>query len=195
MPERTTTRPRGATAPQGQQQRQRRPRATAATGARRDFGVSGGSRASFEHAILWLLAVGRRGIVVVLALAVLTVFTAGVFEQRWKEQRLQAQVAAQRVSLQAAEARSAQLQSQLAESDPAAYRAWVEDTARRQLNLGYSGETVFLVKWATPAATPTSATVPTASVPTASAPTTGATAPQRQREAHWRQWLRLIFGD
>lgn len=190
MPERTTDRTRGATAPQGHQKSQRRSRATAGIVARRDSGTPGGPHASFEQGILWLLAIGRRGIVFVLALAVLIVFTAGVFEQRWKEQQVQAQVAAQRASLQAAETRNAQLQGQLAESDPAAYRAWIEDTARRQLNLGYGGETIFLVNWTAPAATPTAA-----AAPTPSAPTTAATVAQPRSEAHWRQWLRLIFGE
>jgi type II secretory pathway pseudopilin PulG len=118
----------------------------------------------------------------------LVVFTAGVFEQRWKEQQVQAQVAAQRASLAAAQARNAQLQGQLAEADPAAYRAWVEDTARRQLNLGYAGETIFLVNWTTP----TTGTVASPPPPPTVVSTT-ATPPQG--EAHWRQWLRLIFGD
>ena len=191
MPERTIDRTRGTATPKTAARPQRRG-AAAATGKRtprRSLGESGGSRASLEEGFLWLLAVGRRGIVVVLALAVLIIFTAGVFEQRWKEQQIQAQVAAQRASLEAAQARNAQLQGQLAESDPAAYRAWVEDTARRQLNLGYSGETIFLVNWTTPVAT----------AATASPPYTPAvvstTATQPQSEAHWRRWLRLIFGD
>ena len=188
MPERTIHRAQGATATNAAPRPARRG-AVAATrkpAPRRPLGAPGGLRASLEQGFLWLLAIGRRGIVVVPAVAVLIIFTAGVFEQRWKEQQIQAQVAAQRASLEAAQARNAQLQGQLAESDPAAYRAWVEDTARRQLNLGYSGETIFLVNWTTPVAT-------TSPPPTPAVASTTATQPQS--EAHWRRWLRLIFGD
>jgi cell division protein FtsB len=190
MPERTSDLTRSATKPKGRPPTARRaaPATTKQAVPRRSLGVSNSSRASLEQGLLLLLAVGRRGIVVVLALAVLIIFTAGVFEQRWKEQQVQAQVAAQRASLEAAQARNVQLQGQLAESDPAAYRAWVEDTARRQLNLGYNGETIFLVNWTTPAAAPAASPTP---APVAASSTTT----QPQGEAHWRQWLHLIFGD
>ena len=189
MPERTIDHTRSAATPKGAARPQRR--GAAATGKRtprRSLGEPGGSRASLEEGFLWLLAIGRRGIVVVLALAVLIIFTAGVFEQRWKERQVQAQVAAQQASLEAAQARNAQLQGQLAESDPAAYRAWVEDTARRQLSLGYAGETIFLVNWTAPTTGSIASPMPTPVVATT-------VAPQPQGEAHWRQWLRLIFGD
>ncbi len=191
MTERTIDRTRGATKPKAVPPSARRgaTATTVKTAPRRSPGVSDGSRASVEEGFLWFLAIGRRGIVVVLALAVLVIFTAGVFEQRWKERQIQAQVAAQQASLEAAQARNAQLQGQLAESDPAAYRAWVEDTARRQLSLGYAGETIFLVNWTTP--TTAAATASPAPTPAAAS----ATATQPQGEAHWRQWLRLIFGD
>lgn len=191
MPERTIDRARGAAKPKATTRAARRGTATM-TGKpapRRSLGAPGGTGALLERWLLLSLAIGRRGIVVVLALAVLVVFTAGVFEQRWKEQQVQTQVAAQRASLAAAQARNAQLQGQLAESDPAAYRAWVEDTARRQLNLGYSGETIFLVNWTTPA------TNGVAASPTPTPVSTTATVTQSQSEAHWRRWLRLIFGD
>jgi len=188
MPERTIDRARDAAKPKPTPRAARRGTAammTEKSAPRRSLGAPGGTGALLERWLLLSLAIGRRGIAVVLALAVLVIFTAGVFEQRWKEQQIQAQVAAQRASLEAAQARNAQLQGQLAESDPAAYRAWVEDTARRQLNLGYSGETIFLVNWTTPVAT--------TSPPTPAVASTTATQPQS--EAHWRRWLRLIFGD
>lgn len=191
MPERTINSARSAAKPKVTSRATRRGAATTMgkPAPRRSLGEPGGSRASLEEGFLWLLAIGRRGIVVVLALAVLIIFTAGVFEQRWKERQVQAQVAAQQASLEAAQARNAQLQGQLAEADPAAYRAWVEDTARRQLSLGYPGETIFMVNWTTPT---TNGAAPS---PTPTPVSTTATATQSQGEAHWRQWLRLIFGD
>jgi len=145
-----------------------------------------GLGAAFEQRFLLFLALGQRGIVIVLALAVLVAFAAGTVEQRWKEQRLRDQVTAQQQTLQEAEARNARLTSQLAENDPAAYRAWVEATARRQLNLGYSGETVFLVNWHEPAAPAASA---------ASSPAPQATAAPPPAEAHWQKWLRMLTGE
>jgi cell division protein FtsB len=188
MPERTSDRARGAAMPKATSGGARR-KATEEPVPRRSLGTSAGPHASLEHGLLWLLAIGRRGIVAVLAVAVLIIFTAGVFEQRWKEQQIQEQVAAQRASLEAAQARNARLQGQLAESDPAAYRAWVEDTARRQLNLGYAGETIFLVNWTGPVANPAAASPGPASA------VAGTPTPPPQGESHWRQWLRLIFGE
>lgn len=165
----------------------RRTRTRTATVRQQSRVVSKGSRAAaIERSLLWVLAIGQRGIVIVLALAVLVAFAAGTVEQRWKEQRLRDQVAAQQQTLQEAEAHNAQLRSQLAENEPAAYRAWVEATARRQLNLGYSGETIFLVNWHEPAAPATSA---------APAPTPQATATPPPAEAHWHKWLRMLTGE
>ena len=143
--------------------------------------------ARFEQGFLWMLALGQRGLVVVLAIAVLIAFAAGIFEQRWKEQQLRDQVAIQQASLQAAETRNAELREQLAENDPAAYRAWVEATARRQLNLGYAGETVFLVNWQE-APAPATTTAPT-TVPQGAKPPATPTTP------HWQKWLHLVTGQ
>lgn len=165
----------------------RRPRRRTATARPQPSVVSkGGRAATLERSLLWVLAIGQRGIVIVLALAVLVAFAAGTVEQRWKEQRLRDQVNAQQLSLQEAEARNAQLRGQLSENDPAAYRAWVEATARRQLNLGYSGETVFLVNWHETAA-PASSAAPTP------APQAIPTPPPA--EAHWHKWLRMLAGE
>ena len=144
--------------------------------------------ARLEQGFLWILALGQRGLVVVLAIAVLVAFAAGIFEQRWKEQQLRDQVAAQQATLQAAEERNAELREQLAENDPAAYRAWVEATARRQLNLGYAGETVFLVNWQE---APTVAATANALPPAPQPPTPTAT----PTTPHWQKWLHLITGE
>lgn len=147
--------------------------------------------ARLEQGFLWMLALGQRGLVVVLAIAVLIAFAAGIFEQRWKEGQLRDQVAMQQASLQAAEARNAELREQLAENDPAAYRAWVEATARRQLNLGYAGETVFLVNWqSAPSSASAANSTPATTTTTGKQPTA---LPASPAEAHWRKWLRLLF--
>src|SRR3954462_8215200 len=76
-----------------------RPRAVqpvAAPARGRTAGQGRAARAgSLEHGLLWLLAVGRRGLVIGLALVVLVAFAAGTVERRWKEMQLRDQVAAQ----------------------------------------------------------------------------------------------------
>lgn len=129
------------------------------------------------------LAHGQRGLVVGLAAVVLVAFVAGTVEQRRKEGQLRAQVAARTAALRAAEERHARLTSQLAANDPDGYRARVEDTARRQLNLGYPDETVVLVGWTEP---PAGAAAPTP-LPAAPAPPA--------REPNWKAWLRLLAGE
>lgn len=126
----------------------------------------------------------RRGAMFGLALAVLALFVAGVVEQRWKEARLREQVAAQQAILRDAEARRDALKAQLAATSDEARRAWVEATARRQLNLAYPGETVYLVNWTAPPAKPAASPAPEATP-----------APQPAAEPGWRHWWRMLTGD
>src|SRR3954453_23240770 len=114
-----------------------RPRAVAASPKPRGRPRPSGS---LRGLLVRLLPIG-------LALGVLAAFAIGTFEQRVRERQLRDQVAAQQATLDAARQRNADLRAQLAASDPDAYRAWFEDTARRQLNLGYPGETIYLVNW------------------------------------------------
>ncbi|HEX5505161.1 MAG TPA: septum formation initiator family protein [Thermomicrobiales bacterium] len=122
-----------------------------------------------------------------LALAVLALFVAGIAEQRWKEAGLRREVAAQTAQLDAARQRNDALRGQLAAASPAAYRAYVEDTARRELNLGYPDETTVLVQWRDPpggaAATPVAAQP--APAPAAAAPRTA---------TNWRAWFDFLLG-
>lgn len=117
-----------------------------------------------------------------LALAVLGLFAAGVVEQRWKEAQLRGQVAAQQAALQVAAERNAALKADLAATNDEARRAWVETAARRQLNLAYPGETVYLVNWTEPATRPAPAeqAAPQAATPAA--------------EPNWRRWWRVLSG-
>ncbi len=136
-----------------------------------------------QSAIRRALALGQRALVIGLALIVLSAFVAGTVEQRRKEGQLRDQVAARGAELREAEARNAELRGQLAASDPDGYRARVEDTARRQLNLGYPDETVVLVGWTDPPAGAAPASTPLA---------TPAPPP---REPNWKAWLRLLAGE
>ena len=133
---------------------------------------------------LGAVALLRRGLVVILALAILGLFAAGVVEQRWKEARLRDQVAAQQGELQAAADRNAALKEELAGTSDEARRAWAESAARRELNLAYPGETVYLVNWTDPAAKPAPAAQP--------APQS--TPPAAPAESNWRRWWRILSG-
>ncbi len=176
MPARTSN-SLSANQPRGHQ----RPRATKAPGtATRERAVI------VERTLLWTMAIGQRGLMAGLALAVLIAFTAGTFEQRWKEQQLQQQVVAQQATLAATKEQNQALQTQLAENDPESYRAWVEETARKQLNLGYGGETIFLVNWTEN---------PTASAPGATQPAPPTATPAAPAEPHWHKWWRLLKGE
>lgn len=171
------TRKRAPDAPGPTSQPVRRRGAPAGQRPRRVASLRGGSRR--------LLSLGQRVLVVGLTLGILIAFLAGLAEQRWKEQGLRAEVAAGAAQLQTAEARNRELRGQLAAASPAAYRAYVEDTARRQLNLGYPDETVGLVNWSDP---------PAGAAPTPP-PQPPAARPAGPAEPNWKQWLRLFFGQ
>lgn len=126
----------------------------------------------------------RRGAMFGVALAVLALFAAGVVEQRWKEAQLREQVAAEQATLRVAQERNEQLKAQVAATSDAARRAWVEATARRQLNLAYPGETVYLVNWTDPPAKPT-----------AKPATEAAPSPQPADDPTWRRWWRVLTGE
>ena len=146
-----------------------------------------------NHSILRVprsaFSLAQRAIVLGLAATVLIAFVAGVVEQRWKEEALRAQVEAGAAEVRAAEVRNGELRRQLAASDPDAYRAYVEDVARRQLNLGYPDETVVLVSWNDP---PLGAN----QAPTASAAPSAAVPPEEARPAtNWKRWLSFLRGE
>ncbi len=137
---------------------------------------------------LWLaagraFAWGQRVLMAGLALVVLVAFAAGTVELRSKEAELRAEVARRTTELGAAERRNEELRGRLAAADPDAYRAYVEDTARRQLNLGYPDETVVLVAWSDPPG----------GAPAAAPPTP--TPDPRAAEPNWKRWLRFLAGD
>ena len=167
----------GAKAPTRQQrQRARREQPTARREQRPPLRLAAGRA----------LLLGQRALAIGLGLAVLAAFVVGVAEQRWKERELRGEVAARTAELRTAEERNRELKGQLAASDPEGYRAYVEATARKQLNLGYPDETVVIVAWNDP---PGGAAPPPP--PQAAAPQT----PAQAAPPVWEQWLRLLTGQ
>jgi cell division protein FtsB len=131
-----------------------------------------------------VLALLRRGATVGLVLGVVSLFVAGVVEQRWKEAQLHEQVAMEQAELRAAEERQAALKEELAATSDDARRAWVEMAARRHLNLAYPGETVYLVNWTAP---------PAGSAPPAQAAPETAAPPAT--ESKWQRFWHLLVGE
>lgn len=129
----------------------------------------------------------QRALVIGLALAVLALFVAGIAEQRWKEAGLRREVAAQTAQLDAARQRNDALRGKLAAASPAAYRAYVEDTARRELNLGYPDETTVLVQWH-------DAPGGAAATPTAASPSPAPAAAAPRTATNWHAWLDFLLG-
>ena len=167
----------GAKAPAGQQRQQaRRERPTARREQRPPLRLAAGRA----------LLLGQRAVAIGLGLAVLAAFVVGVAEQRWKERELRAQVAARTAELRVAEGRNQELKGQLAASDPEGYRAYVEATARKQLNLGYPDETVVIVAWNDPPGGP---------APPPAPPAAATQTPAQASAPVWKQWLQLLTGE
>lgn len=153
--------------------------------ARQGGGKSGGECAATRLTLPRSTAsIGQRVLAIGIVLVVLAAFAAGTVEQRWKEAQLRSQIAVRQADLATLQRRNMELRARLATSDPSAYRAWVEDTARRQLNLGYPGETVVLVNWTDPPGGTTAAETPTPGP-----------APTPSAEPNWKRWLRLLRGE
>lgn len=93
------------------------------------------------------LAWVRNALVVAIAFAIALYFVVAFGQQAWRARQLEAQVAERRAALAALVSERDQLAQQLAELEGDRYRAYVERTARRELNLTYPGETVLLVEW------------------------------------------------
>ena len=178
--------PPGAKAPTGQQRRQSAEPAPRQRARREQPTARREQRPPLRLAAGRALLLGQRAVVIGLGLAVLAAFVVGVAEQRWKERELRAQVAARTAELRVAEGRNQELKGQLAASDPEGYRAYVEATARKQLNLGYPDETVVIVAWNDP---------PGGAAPPPAPPAAATQAPVQASAPVWKQWLRLFTGE
>jgi cell division protein FtsB len=122
--------------------------------------------------LAWL----RRVVIVAVGFAIALYFVVAFGQQAWRARQLEAQVAERRQALAALVAERDALARQLAALDGDRYRAYVERTARRELNLTYPGETVLLVEWRSPPQ-------PVAASPVVAAPT---------RKPNWVRWLERL---
>ena len=120
----------------------------------------------------------RGRLVIVLVLIVGAYFLVAFGEQAWKARQLDAEVAQSQAAVDDLTAQQQALQGQLKEYSSDQYLAYVESTAREDLNLSRPGEKVMLVRWVggAPAAPSPS--------PTAAAKST--------TEANWDKWLQLF---
>ncbi|MFN3337052.1 MAG: FtsB family cell division protein [Thermomicrobium sp.] len=118
----------------------------------------------------------RNAVVVALSFAIALYFVVAFGQQAWRARQLETQVAERRVALAELVTERDALARQLSQLEGDAYRAYVERTARRELNLAYPGETVLLVQWreTTPAAPPATPT------------------PLPTVEPNWARWLDVL---
>jgi len=119
----------------------------------------------------------RGRLVIVLVLIVGAYFLVAFGEQAWKARQLDAEVAERQAAVDDLTARQQALQSQLQEYSSDHYLAYVESTARQDLNLSRPGEKVLLVRWQGAAS------------PTPSSPTATSKPPE---PANWDKWLQLF---
>jgi cell division protein FtsB len=81
-------------------------------------------------------------------------FVLAFGEQAWHARELEAEVAARLSDLTALQQEREALRQQLGVYNSEAYAGYVEQAARRDLNLAYPEETVLLVRWNEPPAPP-----------------------------------------
>jgi cell division protein FtsB len=101
----------------------------------------------------WLEPIrGRLMIAFVLIVGLYFVLSFG--EQAWRSQELEHEVDQRRSEIIEMRETRDQLEAQLEEYNSEHYTTFVEQSARRDLNLAYPGETVLLVRWNDPPAEP-----------------------------------------
>jgi len=126
--------------------------------------------------MLWIGSWLRTAVLVALSFAIALYFVVALGQQAWRARQLEMQVAERRAALARIVTERDTLASQLADLQGENDRAYVERTARRELNLTYPGETVLFVQWepASPGASPALST-----------PTPGP-------EPNWERWLEVL---
>ena len=120
----------------------------------------------------------RGRLVIVLVLLVGAYFLVAFGEQAWKARQLEGEVAERQAAVDGLTAQKQVLQGQLKEYSSDQYLAYVESTARQDLNLSRPGEKVLLVRWQASAS------------PTPSPSATAAAKPPVK--ANWDKWLHLF---
>ncbi|HUZ02963.1 MAG TPA: septum formation initiator family protein [Thermomicrobiaceae bacterium] len=125
-----------------------------------------------------LFARNRGRLVAAIVLVIGLYFVVAFGQQAWKARALETEVAGRQADLASLQAKQDALKSQLAQYQSDQYSSYVEQIARRDLNLSHPGETVILMRLE-PAPTPAATPAP-------------ATAARPDQQANWMQWLRLF---
>jgi len=118
----------------------------------------------------------RTALLVALGFAIALYFVVAFGQQAWRARQLELQVAERRAALTRLVTERDALARQLADLQGENYRAYVERTARSELNLTYPGETVLFVQWesVSPAASPALST------------------PTPIPQPNWERWLEIL---
>jgi cell division protein FtsB len=103
----------------------------------------------YERISAWLSPIRGR-IMIGFVFIVGLYFVLAFGEQAWRARELEDDVAQRQAEITELETKRENLEQQLAEFDGARYETYVEQVARRDLNLAYPGENVMLVRWDDP---------------------------------------------
>jgi cell division protein FtsB len=126
------------------------------------------------------LVLHRTRIAMLFVLIVAVYFLVAFAEQAWRARQLQSQAAQQRAAIAVLDNENVALRAQLDDYATDAYIDYVQQRARRDLNLANPGETVLLVGWAPPQTTPEVAPPP---------------ATKQDDRPNWQQWLDVFSED
>jgi cell division protein FtsB len=96
----------------------------------------------------------RGRVMVVFVLIVGLYFVLSFGEQAWRARDLEEDVTARQAEITELREQRAALEAQVQSFNTERYNIYVEQTARRDLNLAYPGETVMLVRWTPPPEAP-----------------------------------------
>lgn len=127
------------------------------------------------------LARSQGRLVIAAVIMVSLYFIVAFGEQAWKARELETELAERQAAMVELEARRDSLQRQVELYSSERYPLYVEQAARRDLNLAKEGDTVLLVRWlSTPTTTSDPAPEPEAVVP---------------EDPNWRSWFDVVSGD
>jgi cell division protein FtsB len=131
-----------------------------------------------DHSIRTWLEPLRGRIMTGIVLLIGLYFVLAFGEQAWHARELEAEVADRQADLAALQLRREELQERVSIYNSDAYLAYVEQAARRELNLSYPDETVLLVRWlAAPEPPAQGATETMVSQP---------------EKSNWRKWIDFL---
>jgi cell division protein FtsB len=131
-----------------------------------------------DHSIRTWLEPLRGRIMTGIVLLIGLYFVLAFGEQAWHARELEAEVGAREADLTALQLRRDDLQERVTTYNSEAYLIYVEQAARRELNLSYPEETVVLVRWA--------------AAPEPPAHDASESTVSRPEQSNWQKWVDFL---